>query len=85
MLMKKTLVALRLLSMISFVPVLYMLINNQTDNLLYYIFILIIVIAFFSIQLIQWFTGDREKVKKTMTAIGFMAVVMLLLFFLFLR
>lgn len=83
--MKKTVVALRLLSMLCFVPVLYLLVNNLTDNWLYYVCILVIVISFFTIQLIQWKTGEREKVKKTMTAIGFMAVVMFLMFFIFLK
>lgn len=83
--MKKTLLILRLLSMIAFVPVLYFLVNDQIDNWLYYIAILVIVISFFAILLIQWKTGEREKVKKTMTAIGFMAVVMLLLAFIFFK
>lgn len=83
--MKRTLLVLRLLSLIAFVPVLYLLINGLTDNWIYYLCILVIVISFFSIQLILWKTGDREKVKKTMTAIGFMAVVMLLLMFIFFR
>ena len=83
--MKKTMLALRLLSMIAFVPVLYLLINNLTDNWLYYVCILLIVISFFTIQLLQWKSGEREKVKKTMTAIGFMAFVMILMFFIFLR
>ncbi|MGV3656693.1 MAG: hypothetical protein ACO1NX_02020 [Chitinophagaceae bacterium] len=83
--MKKTMLALRLLSMIAFVPVLYLLINNLTDNWLYYVCILVIVISFFTIQLLQWKNGEREKVKKTMTAIGFMAFVMILMFFIFLR
>ena len=79
--MKSTLIALRLLSMIAFIPVLYLLVNNQTDNLLYYISTLVIVICFFTIQLIQWKTGERKKVKKTMTAIGFRALIMMLLFY----
>ena len=83
--MKRTLLFFRLLSLVAFVPVLYCLVNNLTDNIFYYISILLVVISFFTIQLIQWKTGDRAKVKKTMTAIGFMAVVMLLLMFIFFR
>ena len=83
--MKKTLLVLRLVATLAFVPLLYFLVNNQTNNDLYYLFILIIVVSFFGIQLIQWKTGEREKVRKTMTAMGFMAVVMLLLVFIFFR
>lgn len=83
--MKKIILFLRLLSMLAFVPVLYFLVNDNMDNIIYYIAILIVVFSFFTIQLLQWKMGEREKVKKTMTAIGFMAVAMFLMVFIFFR
>jgi len=59
--------------------------NDRMDNIIYYIAILVVVISFFTIQLLQWKMGEREKVKKTMTAIGFMAVAMFLMVFIFFR
>ena len=83
--MKRTLLLFRLLSLVAFVPVLYCLVNSLTDNIFYYISILVILISFAAIQIIQWKTGEKEKVRKTVKAMGFMAFVFILLIFIFLR